>query len=115
MNNDLTFFTNEPERNLYDRFNKILKRDTQFFDVRVGYFRASGFYLLQNALDNVEKTRILIGINTDEEILEMYKESQLQITEMSTSAFTAKKDYIKNLKKEFRDSDDTEQVETGVK
>ena len=22
--NDLTFFTNEPERNLYDRFNKIL-------------------------------------------------------------------------------------------
>ena len=61
--NDLTFFTNEPERNLYDRFNKILKRDTQFFDMLVGYFRASGFYLLQDALDNVEKTRILIGIN----------------------------------------------------
>ena len=37
MNNDLTFFTNEPERNLYDRFNKILKRDTEFFDVLVGY------------------------------------------------------------------------------
>lgn len=73
-NNDLTFFTNEPERNLYDRFNKILKRDTEFFDVLVGYFRASGFYLLQDALDNVSKTRILIGINTDKEIIEMYKE-----------------------------------------
>ena len=46
-NNDLTFFTNEPERNLYDRFNKILNRNTQFFDVLVGYFRASGFYLMQ--------------------------------------------------------------------
>ena len=37
MNNDLTFFTNEPERNLYDRFNKILNKNTQFFDVLVGY------------------------------------------------------------------------------
>ena len=35
----------------YDRFNKILKRDTQFFDVLVGYFRASGFHLLQDSLD----------------------------------------------------------------
>lgn len=31
MYNDLTFFTNEPERNLSDKFNKILRRDTQFF------------------------------------------------------------------------------------
>ena len=53
--NDLTFFTNEPERNLYDRFNKILNKNTQFFDVLVGYFRASGFHLIQGALNNVEK------------------------------------------------------------
>ena len=110
MYNDLTFFTNEPERNLYDRFNKILKRDTKFFDVLVGYFRASGFYLLQDALDNVQKTRILIGINTDKEVLEMYKESQLQITELSTSAYNSKKLYSKKLKQEFKDSDDTEEV-----
>lgn len=115
MYNDLTFFTNEPERNLYDRFNKILKRDTQFFDVLVGYFRASGFYLLQDALDNVQKTRILIGINTDKEVLEMYKESQLQITELSTSAYNSKKIYSDKLKQEFKDSDDTEEVEKGVK
>lgn len=115
MYNDLTFFTNEPERNLYDRFNKILKRDTQFFDVLVGYFRASGFYLLQDALDNVQKTRILIGINTDKEVLEMYKESQLQITELSTSAYNSKKLYSEKLKQEFKDSDDSEEVEKGVK
>ena len=42
--NDLTFFTNEPERDLYARFNKILRSNTQFFDVLVGYFRTSGFY-----------------------------------------------------------------------
>ena len=101
MNNDLTFFTNEPERNLYDRFNKILKRDTQFFDVLVGYFRASGFHLLQDSLDNVEKTRILIGINTDKQVLEMYEESQQQINEFSKSAYESKKIYCSKLKKEF--------------
>ena len=115
MNNDLTFFTNEPERNLYDRFNKILKRDTQFFDVLVGYFRASGFYLLQDSLDNVEKTRILIGINTDKQVLEMYQESQEQINELSTSAYNSKKAYQEKLKEEFKNSEDTEDVEKGVK
>ena len=41
---DLTFFTNEQGQTLADRFNKIIKNNTQFFDVLVGYFRASGFY-----------------------------------------------------------------------
>ena len=114
-NNDLTFFTNEPERNLYDRFNKILKRDTEFFDVLVGYFRASGFYLLQDSLDNVSKIRILIGINTDKEIVEMYKESQLQIDGLSNNAYNTKKRYVEKLKKEFENSEDSEEVDTGVK
>ena len=96
MNNDLTFFTNEPERNLNDRFNKILKRDTQFFDALVGYFRASGFYLLQDALNNVEKTRILIGINTDEQVLKMYKERQMTIDEINLNTYQTKLNYKKN-------------------
>ena len=58
-NNDLTFFTNEPERNLYDRFSKILNKNTQFFDVLVGYFRASGFYLMQEASVNEYCTNLI--------------------------------------------------------
>ena len=115
MNNDLTFFTNEPERNLNDRFSKILKRDTQFFDALVGYFRASGFYLLQDALDNVEKTRILIGINTDEQVLKMYKQSQLSIEEINLSSYETKKNYTSKLKKEFEESEDSDIVEKGVR
>ena len=114
MNNDMRFFTNEPERNLYDRFNKILKSNTEFFDVLVGYFRASGFYLLQDAIDQVKHTRILIGINTDKEVLEMYKESQQQITELSSGAFETKNRYKEKLKNEFQASDDSEDVELGV-
>ncbi len=114
LNNDLTFFTNEPERSLYDRFSKILKRNTEFFDVLVGYFRASGFYLMQDALKDVEKTRILIGINTDRKILDLYKEAQGQIDEINLSNIDAINEYKENLTTEFEKSNDTEEVEEGV-
>ena len=57
QNTDLTFFTNEPERDLYSRFSKILKSNTQFFDVLVGYFRTSGFFKMYEAMESVEKIR----------------------------------------------------------
>lgn len=113
-NNDLTFFTNEPERNLYERFNKILNRNTQFFDVLVGYFRASGFYLMQDALEKVEKTRILIGINTDKKIVDMFEATQDEIKQLSLSNKESISEYKKELEKEFEKSEDTEEVENGV-
>ena len=111
---DLTFFTNEPERNLYDRFNKILNKNTRFFDVLVGYFRASGFYLLQDSLKNVEKTRILIGINTDSRVLEYIEEANGQILTRKLSGIETIENYKENLKQEFDNSEDTEEVEIGV-
>lgn len=60
---DLKFFTNEPNRDLYGRFSAILKSNTKFFDVLVGYFRASGFFKLYEALEDVEKIRILVDLN----------------------------------------------------
>ena len=53
-NSDLTFFTNEPGSTLLDRFKTTLK-DTQLFDVLVGYFRASGFYPLQQSIEPLTK------------------------------------------------------------
>jgi HKD family nuclease len=46
---DLTFFTNEEGQSLLSRFKATLK-DTQLFDVLVGYFRTSGFYQLYESL-----------------------------------------------------------------
>ena len=114
QNNDLTFFTNEPERNLYDRFCKILKSNTQFFDVLVGYFRTSGFHLLQDSLDEVEKTRILIGINTDKQVVEMLKESKDTAGQQKLSSMETTNNYKNNIKIEFENSDDTKEVEDGV-
>ncbi len=71
FHNDLTFFTNEPERNLYDRFNKILKSNTKYYDMLVGYFRTSGSYLMYPAMKDVEKIRILVGLNVDGKTVEI--------------------------------------------
>jgi hypothetical protein len=61
---DLTFFTNEPGAGLLDRFKKTIK-DTRYFDVIVGYFRASGFYQLYESIEPIGKVRILIGLGID--------------------------------------------------
>lgn len=37
---DLTFFTNDENGSLLDRFRRVLK-NTRYFDILVGYFRAS--------------------------------------------------------------------------
>lgn len=112
---DLKFFTNEPERDLYSRFAAILKSNTQFFDVLVGYFRTSGFFKLYPALKDVEKIRILVGLNVDRftvKIIDRAKE------EIKYTAFT-KKESIEILEKsvetEFENSTTTAEVEKGVR
>lgn len=63
---DLTFFTNDKNQTLLDRFKATLA-DTQLFDVLVGYFRSSGFYQLYDSIEPIEKTRILVGLGIDNE------------------------------------------------
>ena len=70
MNTDLTFFTNEPNAALVDRFKSTL-RAVRYFDVLVGYFRTSGFHQLADSLESVEKIRILVGLNVDQKTFEL--------------------------------------------
>lgn len=107
--NDLKFFTNAPKRDLYSRFSTILKNNTQFFDVLVGYFRTSGFFKLYPAMEDVEKIRILVGLNVDKytvDILDMA--DQLTLKE-GTEAFT------KEVESEFEQSETNADVEKGVR
>ena len=64
MNSDLTFITNEENKNLSERFEVLIK-DTRLFDVLVGYFYTSGFHAIYKSLDKTERIRILIGISTN--------------------------------------------------
>lgn len=108
---DLTFFTNENGRTLADRFKKILQNNTQFFDVLVGYFRATGFYELYKALENVEHIRILVGINVDEETLILNNIEKFEyLPPKQMKKFTRN-----SIKKEMEESDDNLQINIGVK
>lgn len=78
MSTDLTFFTNEPNRNLLDRF-KVLIKDTELFDVLVGYFFTSGFYAIYKSLEKTDKIRILIGYLTVEQVAKQLGLSEYRI------------------------------------
>ncbi len=112
---DLKFFTNEPERDLYSRFSAILKSNTQFFDVLVGYFRTSGFFKLYPAMESVEKIRILVGLNVDRftvKIIDQAKE------EIKYTAFTRKESteiFEETVINEFDNSATTSEIEKGVR
>ena len=72
---DLTFITNEKDQNLLERF-KVLIKDTELFDVLVGYFYTSGFHVLYKSLEHTKKIRILIGISTNKETADLIQQSQ---------------------------------------
>ena len=105
---DLKFFTNEPDRDLYTRFSKILQSNTQFFDVLVGYFRTSGFFRLYPAMEAVEKIRILVGLNVDKYTVDIIDQAnKLTVKEMNENFSNA-------VETEFEHSETTAEIEQGV-
>lgn len=115
MNSDLTFITNEKNQTLLDRF-RVLIRDTQLFDVLVGYFYTSGFHALYRSLEKTEKIRILIGISTNKEAVELIqkaKEEQQPLLQISHAE--VKKQLEESVAEEMEQSEDNPSVEEGVR
>jgi len=112
---DLKFFTNEPERDLYSRFSAILKSNTQFFDVLVGYFRASGFFKMYEALECVEKIRILVGLNVDRFTVKIIDRATNEAKVAAISAADGKTIIGEEVAREFEDTTDSAEVEKGVR
>lgn len=112
---DLTFFTNEEGHTLLSRFKSTLK-DTQLFDVLVGYFRASGFHQLYDALEPVEKIRILVGLSVDRDSYEMMQFHEQNSTIDFESHQRTKKRYQQNLKEEIENSSENDnRLEIGIR
>ena len=108
---DLTFITNETGQNLLERF-KVLIKDTEFFDVLVGYFYTSGFHALYQALEKTRKIRILIGISTNKGTLEFIE--QARQTELQFSHAETKEHFSDLLVGEMTQAEDSRHVEEGV-
>lgn len=103
--NDLKFFTNEPDRDLYTRFSNILRSNTQFFDILVGYFRTSGFFKLADAMKDVEKIRILVGLNVDKLTVDIIDKATIK---------ESKDAFISAIEKEFEESEASSEIEKGI-
>lgn len=114
MYNDLTFFTNKGEQTLLDRFNKILKNNTQYFDILVGYFRTSGFYNLYEAMECIEKIRILVGINSDRKTIELIDKSKNEQIKLNLSTKEVRDEFTEKINQEFEESEDSFDVEKGA-
>lgn len=115
VQNDLKFFTNEPERDLYSRFSTILKSNIQFFDVLVGYFRTSGFFKLWPAMQSIEKIRILVGLNVDRYTVKIIDQASQDIKISSVTKKESQEILEQSVEHEFEEADTNEEVEEGVK
>ncbi|MDP2919433.1 MAG: helicase-related protein [Dehalococcoidia bacterium] len=114
MSSDTKFITNEDEKNLRERF-RVLIKDTRFFDVLVGYFYTSGFYALYKSLESSEKIRILIGLKTGIETLDLIQKAQNPLPGVfEVSHAEAKQEFAGRVVDEMDDSDDSDSVEEGV-
>lgn len=114
LNTDTKFFTNEPENDLYSRFAAILKSNTQFFDVLVGYFRTSGFFKMADALKDIEKIRILVGLNVDSFTVKIIDKMKQDISYTPISTKDGKELVFGEVEKEFEHSAASESVAQGV-
>jgi superfamily II DNA/RNA helicase/HKD family nuclease len=108
---DLTFITNEKGQNLLERF-KVLIKDTEFFDVLVGYFYTSGFHAIYKSLEKTKKIRILIGISTNRQTLDLIEQARQQ--ELQFSHAETKEHFSNLLAGEMESAEDSRKVEEGV-
>jgi len=114
VNTDLSFITNEDNQSLKERFEVLIK-DTSFFDCLVGYFYSSGFHAIYQSLENTEKIRILIGINTSRQTFELLENANKPKQQQIDFSHAEAKQEVENLvQKEMEDSEDNRKVEGGV-
>lgn len=115
MTSDLTFITNEEDKNLLNRFATLIK-DTRFFDCLVGYFYTSGFHSLYKSLEKTENIRILIGISTNKETFDLIQEAKKENQQiLQLSHKETKDEFSYQLVNEMETSKDSFEVEEGVK
>ena len=114
MHSDLTFFTNEKDSTLLNRFKVTLENNTKFFDILVGYFRTSGFFHLYKSLEKVEKIRILVGINVDKKTHDLLAKSKEEQLTIKFSHKEAKDVFSAEIAREMEESEDNVDIELGV-
>ena len=93
-------------------FEGILVNNPQVknLDAVVGFLRASGYFSLRPFLDNINKVRILIGIDVDKYIARAHQKGEL----FFGAEEEVKEECLRMLKQDIEQSHYTRQVEDGM-
>ena len=106
------FFTNRDGNTLMKQFENFLKKNPQVknLDDVVGFLRASGYFALRPFLDNINKVRVLIGIDVDKYIARAAQHREL----FMGAEEEVKEDALQQIKADIENSKYTKQVEDGI-
>ena len=106
------FFTNDGENTLLKRFEGVFthNKDIKLFDALVGYFRSSGYFTLRPYLENLDKIRILVGINVDS-IVEKYHSAGLLFKSEPNKAIS---EFLNEFKSDIQNIEYSKKVEDGI-
>ena len=106
------FFTNRDGNTLMNEFEGILSNNPQIknLDAVVGFLRASGYFTLRPFLDNINKVRILIGIDVDKYIAHAYQKGEL----FFGAEEEVKEECLRLLKEDIEQSHYNKKVEDGM-
>lgn len=105
------FFTNKEDNTLLNKFKGIFKHsEVNAFDALVGYFRSSGYFRIREFLKDVEKIRILVGIDVDNLITEAARRG----LEFNFNVDVTREEFIKDLRSDIEQCDYSKDVEDGI-
>lgn len=105
------FFTNSGENTLLNKFDGIFKNTSvHYFDALVGYFRSSGYFQIRKYLKNVEKIRILVGIDVDHLISQAARKG----LEFNFNTEVTRQEFIREFKEDIQQAEYQKDVEEGI-
>lgn len=105
-------FTNKGGNTLIREFEGILQHNPQIrrLDAVVGFLRASGYFSLRPFFDNIEKVRILIGMDVDKYIAQAARQGKLFLG----AEEEVKADTLRKLRKDIEASSYKKEIEEGM-
>lgn len=105
-------FTNRNGNTLMKEFEGILRNNLQIknLDAVVGFLRASGYFSLRPFLNNINKVRVLIGIDVDKYIVDAARQGKM----FFGAEEDVKSDCLRKIKKDIEHSHYRKEVEDGM-
>ncbi len=93
-------------------FEGVLQYNPQIrnLDAVVGFLRASGYFSLRPFLDNINKARVLIGIDVDKYIAEAARQGKL----FFGAEDEVKQDCLRQIRKDIESSNYKKEIEDGI-